>query len=130
MPARTTGRRVIELGVEVLIALALVAAVLLYARFGPFRWMPSPRWWGLAAMTAVLLWYAVRRYRRYWRRRSFWLTIACLTAVHLVAWSLLLAHVTVWGMAWFVPGVLAEVPVLILALEKLGYHLVGGRDAA
>ena len=49
-----TRRRLLEITVEVVIGIALVAAVIVYAAIGPFAWMPGARWWGLAAFTALL----------------------------------------------------------------------------
>ena len=113
--------RVFELALAVVIGLALVAAVILYAEIGPFRWMPSIRWWGLAGITAILIGYTARDYRRHWRRRSFWLHMAWLTAAHLAVWSIVLANVSVWGLLWFVPPLFVEAGLLVLILHKLGY---------
>src|SRR5216117_2476998 len=120
-----TRKRVVELLVEVLIGLGLVAGVLLYAEVGPFAWMPSDRWWCLAAMTAYLLWSVVRRYRHHWPNGSFWLTITWLTALHLTAWSVVLTRAPVWGLLWFVPPIVAEGGLLVMALDKLGYDMPG-----
>src|SRR5438105_4352262 len=122
---RLTRKRVFELGIEVAIGLALVAAVILYAEIGPVPWMPSLRWWGLTGNTGLLLWLAIRRYRRHWRERSFWLTLAWLTGLHLTAWSLLLAHIPAWGLVWFVPPVVLEAGLLVLLLHRLGYDPIG-----
>jgi hypothetical protein len=118
-----TRKRVLGVLVEVLIALGLVAGVILYAEFGPFTWMPSARWWCLAAMTGLLLWRAIRRYRRHWPKRSFWLNLTWLTALHLTAWSIVLTRAHVWGLIWFVPPIVVEAGLLVLALHKLGYDL-------
>src|SRR5207302_11476344 len=101
-PMSLTRKRIIELAIEVLIGLGLVAGVILYAEFGPVTWMPSVRWWGLAGMTSLLLWGVLGRYRQHWRRSSFWLHIAWLTAIHLAAWSILLVRVSEWGLLWFI----------------------------
>jgi len=125
-----TRKRVFELAIEVLIGLALVAAIILYAEIGPLPWMPSQRWWGLAGMTGVLLWTAVKRYRRHWRDGSFWRHLTWLTALHLTVWSVLLANVTVWALLWFVPPIVVEGGLLVLALHKLGYDFSGRSSAA
>lgn len=114
-------KRVLEIVVEVLIGVALVAAVLLYAEIGPFPWMPSVRWWGLAGITGLLFGGAVKRYRHEWRERSFWLHLTWLLVLHVAAWSILLAKVGDWGLLWFVLPAVAEASLLVLVLHKLGY---------
>ena len=114
-------KRVLEYILAVLIGVAVVAAVILYAEFGPAPWMPSVRWWGLAAMTVLLFWFTLPTYRRHWTRRSFWLNIAWLTTLHIAAWSIVLAKAAVWGLLWFVPPTAVEAALLMVVLHKLGY---------
>jgi hypothetical protein len=120
-----TRKHLFELTVEILIGVALVAVVILYTEVGPFPWMPSVRWWGLAGTTGLLLWFAIRRYRRHWRQRSFWLNLTWLTALHLATWAVVLANVTVWGLLWFVPPLTVEAGLLVLVLHGLGYDPAG-----
>ena len=112
-----TRKRIFEYALAVLLGVALVAAVILYAELGPIPWMPSVRWWGLAGITVLLL----PTYRRYWAQCSFWMHIAWLTALHIAAWSVVLTKVSVWGLLWFVPPTVVEVALLVLVLHKLGY---------
>jgi peptidoglycan/LPS O-acetylase OafA/YrhL len=120
-----TRKRVIDFGIYVLIALALVGAVILYAEIGPFSWMPSLRWWCLAGLTAMLFGYAVRERRRHWRQASFWLNLAWLGALHLTGWGIVLTKAPLWGTLWFVPPIVVEAGLLALVLHKLGYHVSG-----
>lgn len=62
----TARKRLLELAVEILVGLALVSAVILYAEIGPFAWMHSVRWWGLAGNTALLVWVTVKGIRKSW----------------------------------------------------------------
>jgi hypothetical protein len=123
-------RRLGELGIEILIGLAWVGAIILYATFGPLAWMPSARWWGFAANTGLLLWTVVMPYRRYWRQRSYWLNVTWLTVLHLAVWSTVLANVDEWGLLWFVPPFVVETGLAILALHKLGYAPRDSRGGA
>jgi hypothetical protein len=118
-----TRKRIPDLAVVVLIALAFWGVVILLTWRGPFPWMPSARWWGLAAMTGLILWTTVKRYRRHWPKGSFWLYLTLLTALHLTAWSIVLSRATVWGMLWFLPPTIVEGGLLVLALHKLGYDM-------
>ena len=121
-----TRNRLLTLLAEVLIAVALWAAVILYAEVGPFSWMPSLRWWGLAGITGLFFWEAAKLYRRFWRHLSFWLTLAGFFAVHVGAWAVLLLRVDQWGLAWFLPPVFVEAGVLVLVLDRLGSYYTAG----
>ena len=114
-------RRLLELTIEVLIALALVAVVILYAEFGPFSWVPSIRWWGLAGMTGAGAWTAITEYRQAWRQGGFWLTLTGLLSVHSLAWTLVLLRTPVWPLIWFAIPVPIEGAVFVLVMDKLGY---------
>jgi len=100
-----------------------VASVILYVQTEPHPWMPSRRWWDLAAVTGALVWVAVRAYRRCWRQTSFWLALVGLTAVHLAVWSIVLRNVAEWSSGWGFLGLTVEVPLFLLSLRKLGYEL-------
>ena len=109
----------------IIVAIAVplvVASVILYVRTEPHPWMPSDRWWDLAAVTGALLWAASRAYRRYWRQRSFWLNLTWLTALHLAVWSIVLTNLNEWAGGWSLLAVTVEGPLLLLALYKLGYR--------
>ena len=108
-----TRQRVQEYLLAILIGLAAVAGVILYADRGPVSWMPSVRWWGLAALTVILLSVMLPQYRRRWAQRSFWLHIGSLTIVHIAAWSIVLAKASVWGLLWFVPPGMVEVALFV-----------------
>ncbi len=121
MRIRLTRKHVVELGVEVLIGLAFVAAVILYADIGPFRWMPSVRWWVLAGTTAALPWLAAKQYRRHRRRLSFWLTLAGLLAIHVSVWSAVILTTESFALIWFAIALPFEGVVVAWTLEKAGF---------
>ena len=123
-----TSKRLLEAvwrdAIVIVIAVPLVvASVILYASTEPHPWMPSRRWWDLAAVTGALLWAASRAFRHYWRQRSFWLNLAWLTALHLAVWSIVLANVDEWPGGWSFMAISVEGPLFLLALYKLGYRL-------
>jgi hypothetical protein len=117
-----TRKRILTLSAEVLFALAIVAAIILYAEVGHFPWMPSVRWWGLAVITGLLFWILASQYRPYWQRRSLWVMLAGLLVLHLCAWTVVLVKASKWGLVWFVPPAVIEGAAFVLVLDKLGFH--------
>ncbi len=118
---RLRRRRVLELFAEVLIALLLVGAVILYAATGPFPWMPTARTWFLVAETGILFWAVLKRFRAHWRRLRFWLTVAALLVGHTVCWVVVLVSVPGWRPIWFLPPLFLEIGLLFWALMSLGF---------
>jgi len=115
-------RRLILMGLAcVLIALVAAASVKLYVDTGPWRWMPSRRWWDFALMTVIIFVMAAKLCRRYRGARSFWMALAGLLVVHLVFWTILLLNVAEWASSWFFVTMPVELAALVLALSKLGF---------
>lgn len=117
-----TRKTILVLLLEILVGLAVAGAIIVYAAAGPFSWMPSVRWWSLAGTTALIFWAVVKQFRHQWHRPSFWLEVAGLLAVHLVAYTVVLLRVPEWHLLWFVPVGVAEAGVLILVLAKVAGH--------
>jgi apolipoprotein N-acyltransferase len=65
-------------------------------------------WIGLVVYTAGLFWVTIRQSREYWRRPGFWLAIAGLLVVHLLAFVAILRAYPQWRMIWFIPVVIVE----------------------
>jgi hypothetical protein len=78
------------------------------------------RWGGLAGFTAGLFGYFISNSRQYVRERRFWALITGLLALHLTAFGVLLEHVEVWKLTWFM--VMAfEYPIFIFLRSRLPY---------
>jgi apolipoprotein N-acyltransferase len=65
-------------------------------------------WIGLMVYAAGLFWVTIRQSREYWQRPSFWLAIAGLLVVHLLAFVVILRAYPQWRMIWFMPVVIVE----------------------
>lgn len=115
-------KRILALLLEILLGLALAGAIIGYAVAGPFSWMPSMRWWSLAGTTALIFWAVVKQFRHHWRLLSFWLKVAALLTVHLLAYTVVLLKVPDWRLVWFVPLSVVEGGVLVLVLGKVAGH--------
>jgi apolipoprotein N-acyltransferase len=68
----------------------------------------SGGWIGLAIYTALLFWIIVRQSREYWQYVGFWLAVAGLLAVHLMAFVVILRSFSTWRVIWFMPIVIVE----------------------
>jgi hypothetical protein len=68
----------------------------------------SGDWIALAVYTAGLFWVTIRQSRRYWRRPGFWLEIAGLLVVHLLAFVAILRAYPQFRGIWFWPIVIVE----------------------
>ena len=121
-----TPRRIASISLKIMLVIlagfAVAWALLSYAPARPVPWVPSVRWWSLVATTGVVFWVAVKRYRHYWRRPSFWLKVTGLLVIHLLAYSVVLVKVPEWRLLWFVPPSVIEGGVLVLVLNKLVSH--------
>jgi hypothetical protein len=68
----------------------------------------SGDWIALTIYTSGLFWVTIRQSRRYWRRPGFWLAIAGLLVVHLLAFVAILRAYPQFRGIWFWPIVIAE----------------------
>lgn len=95
----------IGLALASLTAFALVFALLVYTgHTGRLPW----NWIALAVFTSGLFWVTIRQSRAYWRRLGFWLAIAGLLVVHLLAFISVLRVYPQWREIWFVPVMIVE----------------------
>jgi hypothetical protein len=117
-----TRKRILTFLLEILFGLVLAGAIILYAAVGPFRWMPSLRWWSLAGTTALIFWAVVKQFKRYWHVLSFWYKVGGLLIIHCLAYTAVLLRVSEWRLLWFVPLSVVEGGLLVLALDKLVRH--------
>ena len=61
----------------------------------------SGGWIALAVYTAGLFWVTIWQSRTYWRRRGFWVAVAGLLVVHLLAFVAVLRDYPQWRGIWF-----------------------------
>jgi len=111
-------KRLRDLGLEVLIAVALVGGILVWAEFGP-RHTPLPTrlitlvgmWITFIVFTDLVFWYPLWRYRCYWSRISFRWAFAGLLCAHLAVYVPLVLRVRDLGELWFmIARPLARIP--------------------
>jgi hypothetical protein len=76
------------------------------------------RWGGLAGFTSGLFGYFINESRQYLRSQTFWVLIALLLIVHLVAFVILLVYMEEWRLMWFMVMIL-EYPGFIYSRNHL-----------
>lgn len=111
----------------VLIALVVDLTIKVSVDTGADRWMPSGRWWSFAMITGAIFGVAARLSRNSWSQRSFWVTLAALLAIHLLAWTIPMLHTSKWGAGLFVPASMIEGGLLFWLLIKLGFRPRGAK---
>ena len=119
-------KRVRDIAFEVVIGLAIVAAVILYAIYVPANRMPQVRWLGLAGITPVTFAYPLRWYRRYQHHALFWAAFIGLLLLHLCAYTVLLLNIERWELMWFVIINPLEWLVICPVLELAGKYAEKG----
>ncbi len=87
-----------------LAVLVVFAAAIVLSKGAKF----SGEWIALAIFTSGLFWVTIRQSREYWRRPGFWLAIASLLVVHLLAFVVILRTYPQWRGIWFWPVVIVE----------------------
>lgn len=98
--------------------LVCVVFVVIAVYSGQTRGLPVG-WFGLAGFTPPIFWAAVKPLKWLWNRPAFWLAVAALLGLHLLAFMAILLRYPQWPLLWFVPIGLIEAGVLFLVLDKL-----------
>jgi hypothetical protein len=70
------------------------------------------RWGGLTLNTFLLFGYAIKRGRPFWNGWVFWIGIASVLIVHLLAWAFLLRWLEEWRLMWFLVMYPIEIPLI------------------
>jgi len=112
-------KRIRDLAVEVLVALAVVCLIIFGAYRSPQDSRLAMRWVGLAAWTAVAFGYPLVRFRSHWRYLFFWLSCAVLLAIHLAAYAVIFRRMVVdMGSLLIFLITMAEIQVIVALLTK------------
>lgn len=126
---RSWGRRLLEIGVEVAIAVGLVVGIILYAEYGPkkapfdFKWVP------FGINTAIVFGYALKTTRTLWHKPKLWVVMSTLLLAHLLLGWLVLRGVERVPLIWYVPVVMVEVSA-VLRLIELSFSAVELEECA
>jgi hypothetical protein len=78
------------------------------------------KWGGLTVYTAFIFGYFVNDSRQYLKLRQFWILTACLLTSHLAVFIVVLLHVAVWKLLWFMVMIL-ELPVFSRLRDRLPF---------
>lgn len=111
----------------IIIALAVDLSIKLSVETGADRWMLSSRWWIFAMLTGAIFGVVAKLYRPSWSQRSFWLTLAGLLAIHLLAWTIAMLNTSEWGTGLLVLATVTESGFMMWLLIRLGFRPGGAR---
>ena len=108
------------------LALAVIGAVLAiggrWAVVHHFTAQQVMTWFGVAGNTVAIFGIVIKIYRPCWRRRVFWEATASLLFLHTAGFWLVLHNVQEFRIAWFLLISAAEMPLFIIALDRLMYR--------
>jgi len=76
------------------------------------------RWGGLVLFTTLIFGFFVNDSRTYLKQKQFWILSACLLTLHLAVFVVVLSHVVVWKLLWFMV-MIVELPVFSRLRERL-----------
>jgi len=113
-------RRIRDLVLYILIACVIVIAVIASTYWAPLQKVSDQsfvKWGGLSGNTMCLFWWAIKQYRRFWRKRVFWWTMVGLLLVHVAIFWVILINVQQWRMAWFLVICTLEVIPIFAVLD-------------
>lgn len=111
--SRIGQRRLRDLGLYVLIGLAITVGLFLYLpHSGASDEEAITRWGGLAGNTLILFCYAISRHKPLRKAHSFWIALAALLVLHLLVFIPLLLSVEHWKILWFIAMYPIETPLI------------------
>ena len=114
--SKTVSRLLLYFGLAAAILVVFVLVFALSVSLG-FTQRVSRAWIGLAFFTIGLFWFLVKAGRDYWRRPTYWMAVAGVLTVHLLAFVAILRNYPRWPLIWFVPTTLIEFPLITGILE-------------
>ena len=112
----STLKRLLDLSLYMLIALAVAVLAVIYAVYGGES-ESFGKWVGFVVNTCILFGYAVKTKWRHHRIHSFWICLAVLIALHLAVFLPILWKVRQWTVMWFLLMYPVEAPAIHVAIE-------------
>lgn len=110
-------RRVIELDVEVSIAVALVIGIVLYAIYGPKESRIDAKWFAFAANTVFVFGYTLKVVRPLWTKPKLWAVFTGLVLLHgIIGWAVI-SRVERIPLVWYIPVDMAEIWAALIAIQ-------------
>lgn len=104
-------------GIGLLVVVGIVGFEALHGVRGSFH--IEARWAGLALWTPLIFGLVIRNLRKYWRLLTFWMALAALLAIHLLAFVVILQRYPEWRPVWFMFVAIVESVFLSTILEMM-----------
>ena len=105
-------KRLRDLLLETIVAVAIVVALVVYSRKINFKWL------AFFANTAVIFGYAVRILQPLWKKTKFWAVLAALLLLHLAIGGYAISRVEEIALIWYVPLIPAEIFLICVVVQR------------
>jgi hypothetical protein len=110
-------RRLLEIAIEIALALAFVIGLCVYVTYGPQESPIASKWIAFALNTVIVFGYGLKARRPLWRKPKLWLVITALLLVHVsVGWSVIHRLESV-PLIWYVPIVMGELSAVFRVID-------------
>lgn len=110
-------RRLLEIALEIALAIAFVGGFCVYVAYGPRKSSLDWKWITFAVNTVIVFGYALKARRPLWRKPKLWLVVAALLLVHVsVGWSVI-RRVESVPLIWYVPIVMGELSAVFRVID-------------
>ncbi len=120
-------RRIRNLGLYLLIALALAVGIIWFAYKSDGTHNQSiSKWGGLFVNSAILYGYVVKEGKPFWHAWGFWLAFTSVLCLHLLVFIVIFNRVDHWSVSWFLLMYPVEGPALAIACDW-AIHVTGGK---
>ena len=117
-PQRTrVAQRLLELTIEIAIAVALVIGIVAYAFYVPNESRIGAKWVAFALNTVFIFATALKQMRPLWTRPRLWGVSAVLVLLHVTIGAVMLSRVERIPLIWYAPFDLAEIQGVLLVFS-------------
>lgn len=101
----------------IVISVALVVAIVIYAAYGPRRSLVDAKWVAFAINTAFVFGYTLKVVRPLWKKRRLWLVLSGFILLHGIIGSLVVSRMKRVPITWYVPIDMGEIWAVLIAAQ-------------
>ena len=114
-------RLAVQLAAVLAACFAFVGVCLFLLIYGETHWLPDRQMALMAIFTVVIFGAVISEFRRWGRNWRFWLALAGLFVLHVIACAVVWSRRVDWRTIHYGVLSLIEIPLLCTALDRLGF---------